>query len=67
MSENSDLNELSALVPQIMFLADLTVLRLITTVSAKISKTSYLPELSAQVSQVLFLANSTVLTLNTTV
>ena len=54
MSENSYLREFSAQVSQIVFLADLIVLRLITTVYPKMSENSYLRELSAQVSQIVF-------------
>ena len=51
MSQNSYLREISALMSQIVFLADLTVLRLITTVKEKTSKNSYLLEFCAQVSK----------------
>ena len=47
--------------------AQLTVLRLVTTIWAKTFKMSYHRELSAQVSQILFLAHLTVLRLITTV
>ena len=60
MSENSYLREFSAQVSQIVFLADLTVWWLITTVSAKMSENSYLLKFSAQVSQIVFLADLTV-------
>ena len=46
-----------------MFLADLSVFRLITIVWAKLSQNSYLRELCAQVSQIVFLADLTVLRL----
>ena len=52
---------------KIEFLAYLTVLRLFTTVWAKMSQNSYLREFCAQVSQIVFLADLTVLRLNTTV
>ena len=61
MSENSYLREFSAQVSRIVFLADLIVLRLITTVSAKMSENSYLREFSAQVSEIVFLADLTFL------
>ena len=60
MSKNSYLRKFSAQVSQIVFLADLTVLRFITTVWAKMSKNSYSRELSVQVSQIVFLADWTV-------
>ena len=50
MSEKSYLCELTAQVSQIVFLADLFILWLITTVWPKISKNYYLRKLSAQVS-----------------
>ena len=56
MSDKSYLRDFSAQVSQIVFLAYLTVLRLITTVWPKMSENSYLRELSAQVSQIIFLA-----------
>ena len=55
MSENSYLRHFSALVEQIVFLAYLTILRLITTVWPEISKNSYLRQFSAQKSQSVFL------------
>ena len=55
-SENSYLRHFSAQVSQIVFLAYLTVLRLITTVWPKMSENSYLRHFSAQVSQIVFLA-----------
>ena len=56
MSENSYLREFSAQVSLMVFLAYLTVLRLITTVWQEISENSYLRDFSAQVSQIVFLA-----------
>ena len=44
-----------------MFFADLTVLKLITTVWGKLSQILYLPEFIEQVSQIVFLAYFTVL------
>ena len=67
MLEHSYLGEFSAQVSQIVFLAELTVLRLYTTVWAKISENSYLRELRAQVSQIVFFDDLTVLRLITTV
>ena len=52
---------------KIVFLADLTVLRLIRTVWAKISQKLYLREFYAQLLQIVFLADLTVLRLITTV
>ena len=49
MSQNSYLREFCAQVSQIVFLADLTVLRPIRTVWAKISQNSYLREFWSQV------------------
>ena len=66
MSENSSLSDFSAQVSQIVFLAYLTVLQLITTVKPDTSKNSYVRHFSAQVSQILFLAYLTVLRLITT-
>ena len=57
MSQNSCLGEFSAQASQMVFLVDLTVLRLITTVWRKMSQNSYLRELCAQVSQNVFLAD----------
>ena len=54
MSQNSYLREFCAQVSQIVFLADLTVLRLITILWAEISRDSYLREFCAQVSEILF-------------
>ena len=67
MSQNSSLREFCAQVSQIVFIADLTILRLNTTVSAKMSPNSYLREFCAQVLKNVFLAEFTVLRLNTTV
>ena len=61
MSENSYLRDFSAKVSQIVFLAYLTVVRLIKTVWPEMSENSYLRDFSAQVSQILFLAYLTVL------
>ena len=61
MSEISYLREFCAQVSQIVFLADLTVLRLFTTVWAKMSQNSYLHEFCAHVTQIVFLADMTVL------
>ena len=66
MSENSYLRHFSAQVSQIVLLANLTVLRLITIVWPEISKNSYLRHFSAQVSQIVFFAYLTVLQLITT-
>ena len=60
MSQISYLREFYAQVSQIVFLADLTVFRLITTVWAKMSQNSYLHEFCAQVSQIVFLADLTI-------
>ena len=62
-SQNSYLREFCAQVSQIVFLADLTILRPITTVWAKMSPNSYLREFCAQISQIVFLADLTVLLL----
>ena len=67
MSEKSYIRELSAQVTQTVFLADMTVSRLITTVWAKISENSNLRDFGAQVPQIVFLADLTVLRLITTV
>ena len=56
MSDNSNPRIFSAQVSQIVFLAYLTVLRLITTVWPEISEKSYVRELNAQVLQIVFLA-----------
>ena len=50
MSQNSYLREFCAQVSQIVFLGYLTVLRLITTVIAKIWQNSFLHEFCDQVS-----------------
>ena len=60
MLENSYLLEFSAQVSQIVFLTDLTVLRLITTVGNKISENSYLLHFNEQVSQIVYLVDLTV-------
>ena len=65
MSQNSYLRKFCAQVSQIVFFANLTVLRLITYVWAKMSQNSYLREFCAQVSQIVFLADLTVLWLVT--
>ena len=57
MSQNSHIREFCAQVSQIVFLVDLTVLRLFTTVWRKMSQISYVRELCAQVSQNVFLAD----------
>ena len=67
MSDNSYFRDFSAQVSQIVFLAYLTVLRLITTVWPEMSEKSYFRDFSAQVSLILFLAYLTVLRLITTV
>ena len=67
MSQDSNLREFCAKVSQIVFLADLTVLRLITTVWAKMLRNSYLREFFAQVSEIVFQADLTVLSLIRTV
>ena len=59
MSQNSYLRQFCAQVSKIVFLADLTVFRLIRTVWAKISQNSYLREFCAQVSNIVFLADLT--------
>ena len=56
MSENSYLRYFSAQVSQIVFLAYLTVLRLITTVWLEMSENSYFRHFSAQVSQIVLFA-----------
>ena len=63
MSENSFLRQLSAQVSQSVFLAYLTVLRLITIVWPEMSENSYIRDFSAQVSQIVFLVYLTVLRL----
>ena len=67
MSEKSYLHDISAKVSQIVFLAYLTVVRLIKTVCPEMSEISYLRDFSAQVSQIVFSAYLTVLRLVTTV
>ena len=67
MSQISYLSELRPQLSQIVFLADLTILRLITSVWAKMSQNSYLREFSSQVSQIVFLADLIVLRLFITV
>ena len=57
MSQNSHVQEFLAQVSQIVFLADLTVLRFIRTVWVKILQNSYLREFCAQVSKVVYLAH----------
>ena len=66
MSENSYLRHFSAQVSQIVFLAFLTILRLITTVWPEMSENSYICDFNAQVSQIVFLTYLTVLRLITT-
>ena len=61
MSENSYLRHFRAQVSQIVFLAYLTVLRLITTIWLEMSKNSFLRDIRAQVSQIVFFAYLTVL------
>ena len=63
----SYLREFSAQVSQILFLADLTVLRLVRTVWSKMSQILYLFEFSVQVWHIVFLAHLTVLRPLTTV
>ena len=67
MSQNSYLHEFFAQVSQIVFLAELTVLMLFTTLWVKMSQNSYLREFCAQMSQIVFVADLTVLRLITTV
>ena len=67
MSQNSYLREFCAQVSQIVILADLTNLWLITTVWAKLSENSYLHEFCAQVSQIVFLPDLTIWRFVTTV
>ena len=67
MSENSYLRLFSAQVSESVFLAYLTVLRLLTTIWPEMSENSYLHHFSAQVSQSVFLAYLTVLLLVTAV
>ena len=65
--KNSYLREFCVQVAQIVFLADLTVLRLITTVWEKMLQNSYLRKFCALMSQIVFLADLTVLRHITTV
>ena len=67
MSQNSYIREFYSQVSKIVFVADLTVLSLIRTVSSKRSQNSYLREFCAQVSKVVFLAELARLRLITTV
>ena len=70
MSENvtiSYLREFCAQMSQNVLLADLSDLRLITTVRAKMSQISFVSEICAQMSQIVFLADLTVLRFITTV
>ena len=67
MSKKTHLREFCAQVSQDLFLADLTVLRLTTSVRAKMSLDSYLREFCAQVSEIVFHAHLTVLPLIRTV
>ena len=63
MSENvtiSYLREFCAQMSQNVLLADLSDLRLITTVRAKMSQNSLVSEICAQMSQIVFLADFTV-------
>ena len=60
MSQISYLHEFCAQVSENVFLADLTVLRLNTTVWPKMSQNSYVNELCAQISQIVFLVDLTV-------
>ena len=57
MSQNSYLREFCAQVSQNVFLADLTVLRLIRTVWVKKLQNSYLRKFCAQVSKIVYLAH----------
>ena len=66
MWEKSYFHHFSAQVSHIVFLAYLTVLRLITTVWPEMSENSYLHRFSAQVSQIVLFAYLTVLQLITT-
>ena len=56
MSQNPYLRDSSVQVSQILFLAYLTVLPLITAVWLEFSENSYLRDFSAQVSQIVFLS-----------
>ena len=66
MLENSYFRHFSAQVSQIVFLAFLTILRLIATVWPEMSENSFLHYFSAQVTQIVFFAYLTVLRLITT-
>ena len=57
MSQNSYLREFCAQISQIVFLADLTVLRIIRTVWVKKLQNSYLCEFCPQVSKIVYLAH----------
>ena len=65
--KKTHLREFSAQVSQILFLAELTVLRLITSVKEKMSQDLYVREFCAQVSEIVFHADLTVLSLIRTV
>ena len=67
MSQNSYHREFCAQLSQMVFLADLTVLRLVTTVWAKMWQISNLRKYCAKVSEIAFLAELTVLRLIPTV
>ena len=56
MSESTYLSDFNAQVSKIVFLAYLTVSRLITTVWRELLENSFFFEFSAQVSQIVFLA-----------
>ena len=66
-SQQNSIRDFSAKYHKIVFLAYLTVLRLITTLWPEMSKNSYLRHFSAQVSQLVFLVYLTVSRLITTV
>ena len=66
MSQNSYLRKFCSL-SQIVFLADLTVLRFNTNLLVETSKNLYLLEFCTQVSKIVFLADLTVLHLVRTV
>ena len=55
MSDKSYFRDFSGQVSEIVFLAYLTVLRLITTVWPEMSENWYLREFSAEVAQIVFL------------
>ena len=67
MTEKSYLRDFSAQLSQILFLASLTALPLITTVWVEISENSYLCDFSAQVLQTVISVSLTVLRLFTKV